>query len=65
MTEFERQQDRIVFFYAGQKAFRLGVYFQDNPYKEEPFRGQWERGWRFAQRKFNETRRNFRPFSRK
>lgn len=54
MTVFERNQNRIAFFNAGSTAWHMQIDAANNPYLEEPARGQWERGWRNEQRKFNE-----------
>lgn len=53
MTNIEIKQNRRNFFEAGQTAFRMGIYIGSNPYKIEPYRGQWFRGWKNAKRKFN------------
>lgn len=46
MTSFEKSQPPRVFIHAGRLGYMIGVNFLDNPYKQEPYRSLWEKGWR-------------------
>lgn len=56
MTSFERKQPQHIFTSAGKKAFTLGIPITNNPYKEQPFKGLWEKGHRLARRKYEEKK---------
>ncbi len=52
MTKLELKQKRTVFKQAGFKAFGLGIHYNDNPYKLQPFKDLWNDGYRGAKRAF-------------
>lgn len=52
MTNFEKSQNKRVFFDAGRHSFHLGVHIQENPYRDEPYRSQWLKGWKVAKSRF-------------
>lgn len=56
MTEFEKRQPARVFISAGRKAYHALIHVSANPYKQEPYRDLWEKGWRFA-RKAEDSKR--------
>jgi hypothetical protein len=39
---------------AGESAFKIRVPFYNNPYKDNPFHSAWIRGFKRAEREFNE-----------
>lgn len=45
------------YFSAGMGGYMILVPFQNNPYKNEPARTQWAKGWKFAQKQNNMKRR--------
>lgn len=57
MTKFERTQKKYVFFEAGKNAWLMNIGLQGIPYKDEPSRSQWLKGWHLMQRTFSEKRR--------
>lgn len=57
MTGFERKQPQLAFINAGKGAFLIDVPFQNNPYRDQPQRGLWDKGFRAARRKFDRNRR--------
>lgn len=62
MTNKEKLQPKETFSHAGELGFTIGVSMFDNPYKEEPYRAAWTKGWRNAQKKYaarNPTRPRF------
>lgn len=58
MTEAQRKTKFGSFLSAGYAAFRAAAFFPgtgkvvviDNPYREQPFRDLWFKGWRDAER---------------
>jgi hypothetical protein len=52
LTPFELKQPDSVFLSAGKHAYMIGIYLQDNPYRTNPYHMLWERGYRFAKKKF-------------
>jgi hypothetical protein len=56
LTAFEKTQARDVFVGAGRLSFHAFVPIENNPYKDEPFRSLWEKGWRTARRQWNDKR---------
>lgn len=58
MTNQEQQFPESNFFDAGRNACRIGVNFIDNPYKDEPFKSAWEKGYEVENNK--NSRGNFR-----
>lgn len=55
MTSFEKSQPPRVFVHAGRLGYMIGVNFLDNPYKQEPFRSLWEKGWRMQKNQYQPT----------
>jgi hypothetical protein len=51
MTSQEKLQPRSTFIEAGRVACRLGINFIDNPYRDEPFKSAWEKGYELENRK--------------
>lgn len=51
------RQPQTNFINAGRHAYRLGVYLQSNPYKEQPWRDWWDKGYRLERRKVEGPRR--------
>jgi len=43
---------------AGESAYKIRVPFYNNPYPENPLRSAWIRGFKRAERDFNEMLRN-------
>lgn len=39
---------------AGESAFKIRVQFYNNPYKENPLKSAWIRGFKRAEREFND-----------
>lgn len=56
MTNFETKQDNVVFVNAGKTAFKMGIHILDNPYKVNPFKILWEKGYKNEKRRFNGER---------
>lgn len=52
MTLLEKKQPNSVFVSAGRNAFRAGVHFMNNPYKDNPYRTLWEKGYMAESRRF-------------
>lgn len=52
MTNFERKQDKKFFIEAGKNAFQIGVHILDNPYKEQPYRSLWIKGYKTASKNY-------------
>ena len=57
MTSFEKNQKSGVFVEAGRTAFRMKLALRDNPYKEEPFKTLWNKGFTSESRKFFKRKR--------
>ena len=51
MTDQEKLQPRSTFVEAGKVACRIGINFIDNPYKDEPFKSAWEKGYELENNK--------------
>lgn len=45
MTDQEKLQSRGTFIEAGRIACRIGVDLINNPYKDEPYKSAWEKGY--------------------
>jgi len=43
---------------AGESAFGIGVRFYSNPFKENPYRSWWIRGFKRAELSYNEMVKN-------
>ena len=52
MTKFEANQPNSVFVNAGRNAFKAGIHFLNNPYKDKPYRTLWEKGYMAESRKY-------------
>lgn len=45
-------------FRSGMTAWRIGVNFNDNPFKTEPEKTQWIKGWQKKNNEWNQKRRH-------
>lgn len=62
MTEQEKSQPLSTFEEAGKKAYHAGIHISGNPYKEQPYRQLWDKGYKQAKRAFEGKRpENKRP----
>ena len=55
MTNFEKNQNEKVFIQTGKTAFLMMINFF-SPYKDQPFKGLWERGYKIAKKRFYDKR---------
>jgi hypothetical protein len=56
------KQVNNAFIGAGEKAFSARIPIYNNPYSKAPFRSLWIRGWKRAEKAFNEMVRKSKAF---
>lgn len=61
MTNAEKQQSNNVFVGAGRKAYLMLIHLQNNPYKDQPYRDLWDKGYRLERRRVEGPRPGTRP----
>ena len=54
-----------VFVGTGRLAYTMGIHAQDNPFKRQPYRDLWDKGWKAAKRKADRNRNDNRKDNRR